>query len=200
MLRKTASILGTVLLLAVAADVNAALVVDTGNPTGSGFPLALDGTDWLAGQVQLTSASQIDAVKGYITGANAGDSFTISLYNDSSNHVGSWISSAGATFGADGWNGVTGQAWNVGPGKYWLALEVQGSDTMAFGTAPLGAPSPLALTAFNAGSGYQNYPMSFGLQVNATPTAPVPEPETYAMMLAGLGLIGFTLRRRNKVA
>ncbi len=29
------------------------------------------------------------------------------------------------------------------------------------------------------------------------PTNPVPEPETYAMMLAGLGLIGFTARRRK---
>lgn len=29
------------------------------------------------------------------------------------------------------------------------------------------------------------------------PTAPVPEPETYAMMLAGLGLLGFAARRRK---
>jgi hypothetical protein len=30
--------------------------------------------------------------------------------------------------------------------------------------------------------------------------APVPEPETYAMLLAGLGLIGFTARRRKNLA
>jgi PEP-CTERM motif len=29
-------------------------------------------------------------------------------------------------------------------------------------------------------------------------TSPVPEPETYAMMLAGLGLMGAIVRRRNK--
>lgn len=30
--------------------------------------------------------------------------------------------------------------------------------------------------------------------------SPVPEPETYAMLLAGLGLLGFTMRRKNKTA
>jgi len=30
------------------------------------------------------------------------------------------------------------------------------------------------------------------------PTAPIPEPETYAMMLAGLGLMGFVARRRKQ--
>lgn len=29
------------------------------------------------------------------------------------------------------------------------------------------------------------------------PTAPVPEPETYAMLMAGLGLLGFVARRRK---
>ncbi|MBN8759261.1 MAG: PEP-CTERM sorting domain-containing protein [Thiobacillus sp.] len=30
--------------------------------------------------------------------------------------------------------------------------------------------------------------------------APVPEPETYAMLAAGLGLVGWQVRRRNKAA
>jgi hypothetical protein len=29
------------------------------------------------------------------------------------------------------------------------------------------------------------------------PTAPVPEPETYAMLMAGLGMLGFVARRRK---
>jgi hypothetical protein len=32
------------------------------------------------------------------------------------------------------------------------------------------------------------------------PSAPIPEPETYAMMLAGLGLLGFMARRRRRQA
>ena len=30
------------------------------------------------------------------------------------------------------------------------------------------------------------------------PTSPIPEPETYALMLAGLGLLGFAVRRRRQ--
>jgi hypothetical protein len=36
--------------------------------------------------------------------------------------------------------------------------------------------------------------------INLAATTPVPEPETYAMMLAGLGLMGFIARRRKKLA
>jgi hypothetical protein len=35
---------------------------------------------------------------------------------------------------------------------------------------------------------------------NETFSAPVPEPETYAMLLAGLGALGFVGRRRRKVS
>ena len=31
-------------------------------------------------------------------------------------------------------------------------------------------------------------------------TAPIPEPETYALMLAGLGVVGFVARRRKRTA
>lgn len=39
----------------------------------------------------------------------------------------------------------------------------------------------------------------FVIGVKFTPVSAVPEPETYAMMLAGLGLIGTIARRRNKI-
>ncbi|WP_097106213.1 HAF repeat-containing PEP-CTERM protein [Nitrosomonas ureae] len=35
---------------------------------------------------------------------------------------------------------------------------------------------------------------------SSLPPPPIPEPETYAMLLAGLGLIGYMVRRRNKLA
>jgi len=42
-----------------------------------------------------------------------------------------------------------------------------------------------------------NYEYYYGITVGGL-TSPVPEPETYAMLLAGLGLIGFMARRRKQ--
>lgn len=66
------------------------------------------------------------------------------------------------------------------------------------------AASSMISNAKNGVSGSTQY--SFNLYTNGNrqdylvaslaPVTPVPEPETYAMLLAGLGLIGFTARRR----
>jgi hypothetical protein len=45
-----------------------------------------------------------------------------------------------------------------------------------------------------SGKVMENSGSSYGFTVNVTP---VPEPETYALMLAGLGVIGFMRRRKN---
>lgn len=39
---------------------------------------------------------------------------------------------------------------------------------------------------------------AYSLTMNAVPTAPIPEPESYAMLLAGLGLMGTIAHRRRK--
>ena len=49
------------------------------------------------------------------------------------------------------------------------------------------------------GSLYENPGSVYWDNVNYL-TAPIPEPETYAMMLAGLGLLGLSARRRRKPA
>ena len=42
--------------------------------------------------------------------------------------------------------------------------------------------------------------MTFPVASNGTPVPGVPEPETYALMLAGLGAVGFVARRRKQPA
>ena len=48
----------------------------------------------------------------------------------------------------------------------------------------------------NVQQGFANFAPAFD-SVNAQFTAPIPEPEIYAMMLAGLGVLGFVARRKK---
>jgi hypothetical protein len=66
----------------------------------------------------------------------------------------------------------------------------------ASGWTDTGRVKVLNLTWFSGGG--SSYPTGTYAQ-DQLYIAPVPEPETYAMMLAGLGLIGFIARRRRKL-
>ena len=182
----------------------AAHFVDTGAPNGSAIgAYTFDGTDFFAGQVTFAGAAQISSVFAHVLGGTAGETFSILLYGDSASHLpGTVLRSATATFGVDGWNGVSSlSGWNVGAGSYWIGLELGADDTLGQGSVTgalldRGVPHPLLRTAFDSGSGYQGGAFDFGLQVDAT-VAAVPEPETFALMLAGLGALGFVARRRR---
>lgn len=115
------------------------------------------------------------------------------------------------------------QSFSVAAGAYSVSFFASGiGDAKLFESSDVGglgfsfvSSAPVTSTAFNSASGWTQY--SFGFN---TPTAnsfhlafvaapggnafidgvsvtAVPEPETYAMMLAGLGAIGFMARRRR---
>ena len=75
---------------------------------------------------------------------------------------------------------------------------------LATSSAPGGNSLVLAWGASNAGNyylavgGLSNGEQG-GIYTGAISVTAVPEPETYAMMLAGLGALGFLARRRRKV-
>jgi hypothetical protein len=191
------------LLLALAPGAQAAtLVVDTGTPNGQqAGALAFDGVDWVAGELAFAQAAQIDTVQGHLLGGTAGETFDISLLaDDGGAGPGSLLYSTTATFGADGWNGVSGlDGWHVGPGHYWIEFEIQGDDTLGSGSVTgalfdTGAPHPLAITASTSDAGftYVDSPLSFGLRVST-----VPWPSPAVLMLVGLALLstrGFARR------
>jgi hypothetical protein len=82
---------------------------------------------------------------------------------------------------------------NTGPftsiqfaGAYWSGTEY--------------APDTNSAWSFNTGGGQGRNTKGFDAFAWAVrPAAPVPEPETYVMLLAGLGLLGFTARRRTNL-
>ena len=71
----------------------------------------------------------------------------------------------------------------------WMRI-IDGTSTVAHAFAPSGAvlPPPVVEVPGTPGGGLP------------PPVAEVPEPETYAMMLAGLGMLGFVGRRRKHAA
>ena len=196
------------------AQAQAATIVDTGTPT-SGLigSLMLDGTNWMAGKITVAAANPvIQSIQAYLTDMgnisdiSTGRQFSISLYNDSSNKVGSlvtggtWKGSFSAASGDFAWSGVTGLNFAVAAGSYWVGLEIQDGDSFV-GGAPIAPPNPLSKYAFNSDGGASGYAVSsnptyaFGLQVTA-----VPEPEAFAMLLAGLAVVGAASRRRSRQA
>lgn len=90
----------------------------------------------------------------------------------------------GGNLVTDSWPG--GYTYNYGPTETVNSGFVAGLNTIDFYIEGNGVTDGFALRT-----------VSF---VADTVTAPVPEPETYAMMLAGLGLLGFMARRRKQQA
>ena len=88
------------------------------------------------------------------------------------------INMGGGAWGTGFTNGVANFTWN---GVYGSAYTL---DYAA--TTPLGDPSGIG-------------GVRYALRLTGTVT-PVPEASTYGMMLAGLGLVGFAVRRRKLVA
>jgi hypothetical protein len=199
---KQSIISAALVALLTAGAAHAATVVDTGTPDNTGSLLLLDGNDWLAGQVTFNQDLQINSVQVYLDDLfGVGGNFNVALYSDNGNKIGSQLFSDVATYGSTGWNGLSNLNWAVSSGKYWVGIEVDAASSTNL-VAPQFVTNQLANTAvsWDGGSSYTyrnvsgtglNSNLSFGLQIAA-----VPEPETYAMFLLGLGLVGLRARRK----
>ena len=199
MLKKTL-ISAAIATLALAANsAHATLAINTGVPDNSGSQVLIDSSDWLAGQVTFAQNYQINSISAYLDELfpGSGSSFNIALYsNTASNQVGSLLNTVSANFTGTGWNGASNLGWNIASGTYWIGLEVSGDQGSNLVAAQYATLAPLALTASNNGNLYKvdTTPYQFGLQVDV---APVSEPSDIALLLAGLGLVGVALKRRN---
>ncbi len=150
--------------------VSAVLNVYIDNP-GSGFTMYDMLTDWSQGAITWNSIGIGNGIQANGIEAGATPVFTIGANNGSENVATGWLSiNLTASLQA-------AQAGTV-PGYGWAMIPfAAGSNGIDFYTS-------------------EYFAQSFRPQLSVEVLA-VPEPETWAMLLAGLGLIGFAARRRG---
>ena len=162
----------------------------------------LNGSEYIqSGSVLNTSAAGVDVVKVvYDLGAHQDGIAIWELYSSSGAHSnflsGNWYST-------ETWNGLS-----VGSGNTFSfsGLDIDLIESAASGTvtsSTLGGPSSLANASFSVYFSDNSWGTAKLAQMNwhesqTLVITSVPEPETYAMLLAGLGLMGAVVRRRKQ--
>jgi hypothetical protein len=178
----------------------AANIVDTGPGGAVGPQWTLRGDQWLAGEFSIGTAAVVTDVQGWMA-STVGGTATAAIYTDGGDIPGSQLFFApfsASVNPAGDWFGATGQTWLLPAGTYWAAFEVRPGQTFD-GGMPSPAPSPLGAYSFTFGGVYQtSIDLDFGVRILGTQVAAIPEPSTYALMLAGLGFVGFVANRRRK--
>lgn len=180
-------------------DARADVLVDTYNPgtTVDNLPLGIRYDFSRAVQFTATTSITIDSVLAAIT-YNAGTpTISIGVMSQGLNGLPTDSFLYKAVLNKPVANvSLSGLNWALGAGTYWLAAipdpGFEGSWSTAF--------SPVTPT-LNAGTsvdfGLPRHWSESSISSAIRITTAVPEPETYAMMLAGLAMLGFTARRRE---
>jgi hypothetical protein len=135
----------------------------------SAFSLAESGSYTMGSNASVGVTGKLTALDIEGTTNNKMDS-TIVATSPFNAANGNWNAAAGVALPATGWGGADGLVHSV-------SLTISNQLYVTGGIGDI---------------------MKNAVMVNAS-VSPVPEAETYAMMLAGLGLIGFMVGRRNRV-
>jgi hypothetical protein len=176
---------------------------------------AMDGGPGVSAWVNLNNQLSSVAVDTNADGVN--DGLVVSVFKENTTNV-----FTGGIYGTGGFgpNGLMGPVTTYGNQNAFVSVFVNLADpTAALSQSQLnyiayGDCTPAALMPRNGSgtkcmagwNGYANGVLGPGGTMQGTYpntqtiTAAVPEPETYAMMMAGLGMVGWMSRRRRRVA
>ena len=167
-----------------------------GSATGSFF------LDFLVGNSAVTDPSSLSfSVTGAATGTASLFSTTAWDSGDLANYLGFGSSSTNPNNPIGAYLPST-QALDPGATGFYVYQAKMG-DNFTLGTSARTSPTFSVNGALPLGSyivGYLDPPHTVTATANSAAiiVSPVPEPQTYAMLLAGLGLIGFTTWRRKQ--
>jgi len=187
---------------AVSSPAAAFFVIETGTPLAN--DMQLSSSQSLAGYFTIASATEVSSVEGFIAGL--GSVGTVTIYSDASVPAASNIlfsTNFAIQASAGTWQGVFGQSWVLDAGSYWVGFSNSGNGNFMKGFAP----TPLAQYAFSTGSNWtlsspSSAASAFGVRIDGNRfVASVPEPASWALMIAGFGAVGGMLRTgRRKTA
>lgn len=125
--------------------------------------------------------------------------FDSSLLNLASYNLGSHLGGVTESFDTSA-GALGGGLFNLGQVSFLWDLSAQPSSftlaTLHF-TGLAAGSSALTVSDATLGDAWGN-PINASLAASSLNVAAVPEPETYAMLLAGLGLLGLARRRQNR--
>lgn len=175
--------------------------------TGDGVGYPNDSMIWLTLGNQLVSWHDA-ALGGTFAGAFL-NSDTTTFWKGVDGSGDGWSPEAGVATGGTYYGWPTAKTGIANPGNAYALIFVPDDplapltktqiDKLAYADcAPGGMMGATCMTGTSF-DGYGATGTMGGFPVSQTITAAVPEPETYAMMMAGLGLVGFMARRRRSV-
>lgn len=198
---RTTELLAGFVLAAFSVQASAAVVVDQNSPTSPVFMAGFGQPD-LAQSFQQSAANVAGAgiFLQPLIGSGARDTLTISLWDKLPNAGGTLLASGSVTIDQPGvWVDVFWAPVAVTPDTtYYLVFDTIGT---AFGIAGDTA-NPYSRGQVYANSGFGSFPTyDYTFRTYAGDSAGViPEPATWAMMIAGFGLVGGVARRRRPVS
>jgi hypothetical protein len=201
------SLLPAALLLQglLALNAHAAVIVDTSpGPDIAEYtrPWGMYQTQWLATGFELGADTTINSIAGLFLTSTVGSAH-ISIHSGG-RLPGETLFSTQLNLGstAIGFYGTSGLNWTLKKGRYFLAFESLEGDT-AVSSMPNAATAPLRFGdsyyyAFTPGAPEWNSSgdLKLGVRIDGVPA--VPEPSTYAMMLAGLALLRVGVKRAKR--
>jgi PEP-CTERM motif len=148
------------------------------------------------GSLGITSASDLRVVLNAVEPGNAGaqgitlTDLVLSIFSPTGEVLFSSGALAAPLVFADTFTGVGNSGW---------VFALDAAQAAAAQAAAFGANFGANLIGLSASlSGATGGPETFFVASAGGVTAPIPEPQTYALMLAGLGAIGFMMSRRRR--